>query len=286
MELQRSRPARHFNAEIFELKDRLVGTRLGFALLNFKHWGSLVTVPVRNPESASLIANAILADKLVTRLCPAGGTFLDIGAHIGSVFSSVHRHDRSIDIIAIEADPAKAAALKRRFPYCRVLDVAVGERDGTADFFVNPKASGYNSLVSGDAAGLQRIAVRIARIDGLLPSEDIDMIKIDVEGAELGALKGAEQLLRRCRPTVMFESTRADRNDLGYSATQLWEWFDALQYRIYTPDRVPHDAAPLCLSAFIDCHQYPFRTQNYFAIPGEKRLAIRDRARDILGIVA
>jgi hypothetical protein len=38
------------------------------------------------------------------------------------------------------------------------------------------------------------------------------------------------------------------------------------------------------MDGFIDSHIYPRRCTNYFAIPSERRIEIRDRARDILGI--
>ena len=57
----------------------------------------------------------IEADSMdVALLIAKGCTFLDIGAHIGSIFSTVHHYDKSINIIAFEAEPSKAAALEKR----------------------------------------------------------------------------------------------------------------------------------------------------------------------------
>ena len=43
-------------------------------------------------------------------------------------------------------------------------------------------------------------------LDNIIPgTETIDFIKIDVEGAEYGVLKGSIKTLRRCKPAVIFE---------------------------------------------------------------------------------
>jgi hypothetical protein len=121
-------------------------------------------------------------------------------------------------------------------------------------------------------------------LDHLLQDAPLDYIKMDIEGAELGALRGGQTVLNRTRPTIMFESASAAENTLGYSAEQLWHWFDTAGFMVVTPDRLAHDAPPLSLETFLDAHAYPMRTHNYFAVPVEKRTVVRDRAREILGI--
>lgn len=265
------------------LKAKLVGTAFGQFMLGIKQWQALRFLPYANPEAASACANAILADRLVTHLCPAGGVFLDVGAHIGSVFSSVHRLNPTTTILAVEADPDKAHALKRRFPYASIMDVAVGEQDGSVDFFRDQAKSGFNSLLPNADTNGNKITVRLARLDDLVTGH-VDLIKMDVEGAELGALRGAEDLIARCRPVIMFESTSVDKNALGYSASALWDWLHARDYGVFVPDRLAHEAQQMGLETFLDSHAYPFRTLNYFAVPQERRVVVRDRAREILGI--
>lgn len=260
----------------------LVGTALGRLLLEAGRWKRLRTIPFSNPETATVVANDILADKLIMRLCKSGSTFVDVGAHIGSVLTSVHYHDPSVQIVAIEADPKKAEALRKRFPYCKVLDVAVGERESTAEFYLNSKSTGYNSLVLQETGTTATISVRVATLDALLPEIEVDVLKMDIEGAELGALRGGKNMVEQNRPTIMFESVGNKVNALGYSATLLWEWFTAMDYLIFTPDRLMHMAAPLNQDAFIDAHWYPFRSHNYFAVHKDRRDEIRDKAGTIL----
>lgn len=266
------------------MKKNLVGTRLGRLALAASHFSSIKSLSAHNPEKASMVANAVLADRLIARLCPGWGTFVDIGAHIGSIFASVHDHDPGIRIHAVEADPAKAKNLAKRFPYCTLHACAVGERAGTTEFYLNPEASGYSSLVKGNPDRQVPITVEIRTLDHLLKEAAPDVMKLDIEGAELGALRGGETVISLHKPTIMFESTEPGTNSLGYAPELIWSWFAERGYALYAPDRLAHDAPAMALETFLDGHAYPMRTLNYFAVHADKRNDVRDRARAILGI--
>jgi FkbM family methyltransferase len=266
------------------VKQSLVGTKLGNFFLEARRWWQLGGIPFGNLEKSSMIANSIIADRLIKRLCDPHGAFLDIGAHFGSVLYSVHRLDKTVKIFAIEADPRKAARLRNKFLFCTIFEVAVGQQAGQAEFFINPAATGYNTLVPRKDGNWRKIMVPIALLDDLLPETQIDVIKIDVEGAELGALKGGKSLIRRNRPTIMFESCGFGLNELGYSANLIWQWLHDMDYIIVTPDRLAHDAPPLALEAFIDAHYYPFRSQNFFALHRDRRKEVQNKSRKILNM--
>lgn len=266
------------------MKKQLVGTALGRFALKASHYTSLKSLSVQNPEKASMVGNAILADRLIAELCPPGGTFVDVGAHIGSIFSSVHAHSAEIKIHAVEADPDKAADLVKRFPYCTLHACGVGETTGVMEFYRNLEASGYSSLVKDHADSQATISIEIKTLDMLLKDAAPDVMKIDIEGAELGALRGGESVIMAHKPTIMFESTGSGTNALGYAPELIWRWFNERNYALFVPDRLAHDAPPLGLETFLDGHEYPMRTMNYFAVHADKRIAVRDRARQILGI--
>ncbi|MCC5975577.1 MAG: FkbM family methyltransferase [Rubellimicrobium sp.] len=266
------------------MKRRLAGTTLGQALLRLRQDLAFRTMALSNPEQAGILANQIIADRLIARLCPRGGTFLDIGAHYGTTFGAACHHDPTLTVIAFEADPAKAAALSAAFPRHRIHDLAVGEAEGRATFFRDPEASGYNSLVPDASAGKDRIEVQVVALDEVLPDVTVDVVKIDIEGAELGALRGGRKLLERSRPVIMFECVLPEPNALGYSAVLLWDWFDAMGFRIFTPDRLAHEAPGLNREVFADAQLYPFRSHNYFAVHEARVTETRERARAILGV--
>ncbi len=256
------------------MRQHLLGSVFGQAALALRDRYHLLTSA---RESLGTLANDQLAGTIVTRLAAEGSTFVDVGAHIGSVIAQVKRHGPGAKLVAFEAIPEKAARLRAKFRDVRVECCALSDREGTASFFVDLAQSGYSSLAGG-RDDIREIEVPLRRLDGFGISPDI--VKIDVEGAELGVLRGATAMLERCRPVIMFES--APEELLGYDKAGMWTLLDDRGYAIYVPNRLAHQAPGLTLEGFVDSHQYPRRTTNYFAVPVERRKEIRARARHIL----
>jgi FkbM family methyltransferase len=269
------------------LKQSLLGSPFGQAALLVRDKFKLMREAWSHPERVGTVANDQLASLLITRICKPSACFVDVGAHIGSIVSEVARHDPSIRIVAVEAIPEKAERLRRKFPEVEVHARAVGEIAGDATFFVDTQQSGFSSLGTpkrADQGAIREITVRVEKLDDLVRTHQVDAVKIDVEGAELGVLRGAKAMLGRCRPIIMFESGAPADDGLGYSKEDMYEFLAAHDFSLVVPNRVAHNDDGLTISAFMESHLYPFRTTNYFAIPTERRLACRDLARRILGI--
>jgi FkbM family methyltransferase len=255
-------------------KELLVGTTVGKIAFSLREAIARLKAPV---EQIPWMLNDSLARRILIRLCQPGRTFIDVGAHIGSVIADVQRHSPEAKIVAIEAIPDKAEALRRKFPRVEIQCCALAETEGTASFFVGDQ-SGYSSL---DNVGGKEIAVRTRPLDAVITAPDVDVIKIDVVGAELGVLIGAEQTIARCRPTIVFES--GPQEVLGYTKERMFDWLDARDYRLFVPNRLPErDGGPgLNKGAWLDCHFYPWPTLNYFAVPAERLATVRKRARSL-----
>ncbi|MFI4909823.1 MAG: FkbM family methyltransferase [Steroidobacterales bacterium] len=239
-----------------------------------------MTSALGSPETFGTVYNDQLALRLAVRLCDPTGIFVDVGAHIGSVSAAVlRRHPRS-RVIAIEAIPEKAEHLKRKFPEVDVRSCAVAARPGKAAFFVDVARSGYSSLLPAENG--RQIEVELSRLDDLLPSEEVSVVKIDVEGAELGVLLGADAVTKRSRPVFVFESAPTAMDD----KPGIWQWFSERDYALCIPERVPHYDDGLALDCFLDSHLFPRRATNYVALPRERRLELRSRARASLKLVA
>ncbi|MFO0957714.1 MAG: FkbM family methyltransferase [Isosphaeraceae bacterium] len=268
------------------MKRLIVNTLVGRAALSVREAFGRTYSALANPEAAGIVANDHLASFLTVRLCKSSGTFVDIGAHIGSVLAEVSRRCPSARIVAIEAMPDKADRLRRSFPHVEVHACALSDHTGEASFYVNTKLSGYSSLgrPPGRGGEVSEIKVPLKKLDDILAPGGVDLIKIDVEGAELGVLRGGERVIAEGRPTVMFESGPQADDGLGFSKEDLWRWLAARDYVVLVPNRVAHDGPGLSLDGFLESHLYPRRTTNYFAVASERRTEVRDRAREALGI--
>jgi hypothetical protein len=92
--------------------------------------------------------------------------------------------------------------------------------------------------------------VEVRRLDEILnenPLARLDIMKIDVEGAELRLLRGAVETLRKYRPVLLFEVSEGSLKHQGGSREELLALLHSENYLIHTFDRVtglPVPAAP------------------------------------------
>jgi FkbM family methyltransferase len=152
---------------------------------------------------------------LVEHIKP-GDICYDIGGYRGYV-SGVIALAGAAHVFTFEPLPANQRALRRlcelnpQLPI-HVIAVALGAADGAASLKVMPDASMgklANSSFQSEVAGLSEISVTVRKIDSLLQTNEIpppDIIKIDVEGAEVDVLNGARETLRVSRPRVFLEA--------------------------------------------------------------------------------
>ena len=119
----------------------------------------------------------------------------------------------------------------------------------------------------------------VRRLDAIVAPDGIDLIKIDVVGAELSVLKGSTEIITKSRPIIVFESIPSTDAETG----ALWQWFDDNDYAVIVPNRLAHFDDGLSRESFVEGHLYPMRSMNYFGVPRERRDATRPRAKAILG---
>lgn len=268
-----------------DLKQSLLGGLFGRVALEVRNKATLLRVCLDAPEILGMVANDQMASRLILALCPKGGTFVDVGAHIGSVVAVMRHRDPSAKIIAVEAIDSKASGLRRTFPQIEVHACALGESEGRASFFIDLSHTANSSLGRDPArAAVREVEVALATLDAILGDRRVDTLKIDVEGAELGVLLGGVKAIADNRPAVMFESGPKKLNGLAYTKEALWRFFDERNYALLMPNRVAHLDNGLSLEGFLESHLYPRRTTNYFALPRERRPELREAARRELGL--
>ncbi len=126
------------------------------------------------------------------------GFYVDVGAFHPS-FDSVTRalYERGWRGLNIEPQPDRHAEFERDRPGDLNLTLAIGDRDGTARLNL-PENPGWASLLDpaltgADVATSRILEVPIRRLDTLLAElgiDHVDVLKIDVEGAEPGVVRG------------------------------------------------------------------------------------------------
>lgn len=143
--------------------------------------------------------------------CARRRTALDVGAHIGATALFLARH--FAEVIAFEAVPQTYAALSRNVAghHIRAIPCAVSNAPGEIRFEHNPK---HTQLSHALLPGRERMwegsvitdPIQTRTIDSFgVDMDEVDFIKVDVEGFELQAMEGACATILRCLPVILIE---------------------------------------------------------------------------------
>jgi FkbM family methyltransferase len=179
------------------------------------------------------------------RAVPHGGVWVDVGANIGNhtIFFSRYTAER---VISLEPHPQNLAVLEATVlanHATNVTTLAVGASDHRGDaslslpegFTDNPGA--YTVTPDGP------VRIRVDRLDHILAQIcPVRLMKIDIEGHELPALRGAMTILRRDHPHLAVEAkTNADLRalrkllaPLGYRQVARCGWTPTYHFAPWT----------------------------------------------------
>jgi FkbM family methyltransferase len=153
---------------------------------------------------------------LLPYLAPRGGRALDVGGNLGVYAYPLYRLGAQVEVF--EPNPACqrvleawAAGLERvhvhpvglsRAPGIAVLHIPVDARGTTH--------SAAASLEAGANGRETELTVELKTLDAFAFPE-IDLLKVDVEGHEMGVLEGGAESISRCRPAILIEIERRHR---------------------------------------------------------------------------
>jgi FkbM family methyltransferase len=140
-----------------------------------------------------------------------GDIFIDVGANVGGY--SVRACKMGAKVIALEPDPDNYRVLKinLKLNQCfdaHVLNIAAGKREEVLELYEGSNGApvGYSLLQNG-SSGKIKCSVDVKPLDVAIPpllnNEEVDLLKIDVEGVEAEVIKGALDLLKRTRYVIV-----------------------------------------------------------------------------------
>lgn len=142
-----------------------------------------------------------------------GAVFVDVGANVGFfTLLAAGRVGPEGRVHAFEARADNVALLRRSladngFAQVDVHECAVSDRAGRLAFFASGTWYSNGRIVGDDEAGSEQLprVPAVALDEVLADAPRIDVIKMDIEGAEAKALAGMRGLLRRHRPLLLTE---------------------------------------------------------------------------------
>lgn len=181
-----------------------------------------------------------------------GDVFVDVGANFG-VYSLVASKlvGAAGRVLAFEPARQSFAILQQNialngFSNVHAFQLAVTKRAGKAWLYHGWDPVG-NSLGMDPLCGDEGEEVQTAALDNVLEENGIDrvdVIKIDVEGAEELVLRGATRYLTTYCPTVIFEFNPACALRLGLSPYGARDFLESLNYKFVVLDEVANSPDP------------------------------------------
>jgi len=151
--------------------------------------------------------------KIMQKCLKPGSNCIDIGCHKGEILDLMIKDAPGGQHIGFEPIPELFDFLTNRYhdnPSVKIYRTALYDKTGVTTFQHVVNAPAYSGIrqrrYDGRHVEIREITVETGLLDHFIPEDGrVDLIKIDVEGAEFKVMKGGAATLKRCRPVVIFE---------------------------------------------------------------------------------
>ena len=173
-------------------------------------------------------------------------TIIDAGANVGQFARASSEFYPEAMIYSIEPLPTAATRFRANLsdrPSVHLFETAIGSRDGTIQFFPNRDSQASSALLLNSRSRpahrcqLAPIDVPVCRLDRLLEGKTLEapiLFKLDLQGYELEALRGANAILSQCEYVVV-ETVFEDCYEGGPLFEELNDYLHGFGYRILQP---------------------------------------------------
>jgi FkbM family methyltransferase len=150
--------------------------------------------------------------KILDKILKPDSNCVDIGCHKGEILDTILKFSPDGRHYAFEPIPYLFNWLKEKYKAKNIFlfSVALFDSKGETSFHHVINAPAYSGIRRRKYATkdvrVVEMTVETDILDNIIPeTETIDFIKIDVEGAEYGVLRGSLKTMKRCKPTIIFE---------------------------------------------------------------------------------
>lgn len=170
----------------------------------------------------------------IIRYIREGTVAIDAGANIGThTIAYLQAVGPEGIVVAYEPHPDHWAALRRNCPGAVSFRCALGSHVGHAYILEEPVNTGASCLTTKYTP----LRVPLSTLDNdfrsMLPQggwKHISLIKLDIEGYELEALKGAEDTVRCHRPVIWMEINNGALARQGHTGRDIEQWLRDHRY--------------------------------------------------------
>lgn len=206
--------------------------------------GLWMQLDIRELVQETLMLEGIWEPKTTRYLCDSlgpGQVFMDIGANAGYFSLLASRCvGESGRVLAVEPNPAMIEQLRQNTERNGLINVVIAEAACSDSIDVrnlyvgNAYNTGNSSLSRDNLAWTKSVQVTCTTADLLIERynlQRIDLVKVDVEGAELQVLRGMTTVLKRLRPRIIIELVPSLLEGFSTTVAAINEYLAAFHYR-------------------------------------------------------
>lgn len=180
---------------------------------------------------------------LFEALVAPGSVCVDVGANIGYyTLLMAQRAGAQGRVYAFEPVPSIYMLLEKNirangYGNVRAFPTALSSGEGSVDLYLNSYNGGDNRMYPSE--GMQRIQVQTQALDALM-EEKVDVVKMDVQGAELQVLKGMRRVLSESHPVIVLEYSPMSIARMGEDPRELLQILAEEGYVFADVDEAEH----------------------------------------------
>lgn len=195
---------------------------------------------------------------LINRILRPGMIFVDGGANEGmyTLFASAKVGSKG-RVIAVEPSPRELIRLRKNIQLndahnIDLMEMALADRPGVLQLRIaEGEHAGQNTLGDFAYEGVQTAGMKsvvATTLDDIIRRQAVDrvdVVKLDLEGAEIRALRGARDVLRRLKPLLLIEVNDAALRHQGGHPSELLDLLSEENYAILAIDDATGEPVPL-----------------------------------------
>jgi FkbM family methyltransferase len=146
--------------------------------------------------------------KIFSEIIPQNATVVDIGANIG--YYALIEAAKAQKVYAIEPEPNNIELLRKNIALnsfenvVEVYQCAISDKTGKALFIISDTPNQHRLQVSGVVKPEKSIEVVTITLDEFLEDKDVDVVRMDLVGAEWLVVNGMKNLLSEEKPMILF----------------------------------------------------------------------------------
>ena len=179
---------------------------------------------------------------LIKKILKPGDVFLDIGANIGYFSLLAAKHEPTAKIISFEPVSSVFKILEENISRnaaknVKAVNAAASDKNGRREIYLSVEDNiGMSSFQKPENYSGKTEDVKVITIDEWFRSSGlakVDKIKLDVEGSELAAVKGMQEILQNFKPSVIVEINPETLLPFGLKPADIFSYFSQLNFSAF-----------------------------------------------------